>query len=124
MIKARWIDLKPLVNKDITTGLIIKAWEIHGIQTRIEWIRFDKLDELAATHCHKLGFDPDTTLMIYEPPRDNPNCDPIIDEIWEEETKNLTLSNYINCVCCFYPNMTLQKLADSMNQVCALKAFL
>lgn len=124
MMKAQWTDLRPLVDKDITTSLILQAWNIQGIQTRVQWIRFDKLDELGAEFCIELGWDPETTLMIYQMPHDNPNGDPVSDEIFDRELSGPTLGNHINCVCCFYPNMTLTKLANSLNQICRMKAFL
>jgi hypothetical protein len=124
MIIATWKDLRPLINKDISTGLIMKAWYIHDIRVRVGWIRFDKLEEHGIQYCNQNLLDPDTTLMIYQMPQDNPNGDPVSDEIFDAEIGGLTLGNHTTCVCCFYSNMTLNKLANSINQVCNLKAFL
>jgi hypothetical protein len=124
MIIATWKDLRPLINKDISASLILKAWHIHDIRVRVGCIRFDKLEEHGTQFCNQNQLDPDTTLMIYQMPHDNPNGDPVSDEIFDREIGGLTLGNHTTCVCCFYPNMTLNKLANSINQICNLKAFL
>lgn len=124
MIKAQWSELKPLLVKKLNPSLVIKAWNMYNFKSDMKWLRFDKLDELAIEVCNVNNWDPDTTLMLYSPPRDNPNCEPVSQETIDHELDTLSLSNKVLCICSFYQNMTLEKMAKALNQIHNLKAFL
>lgn len=119
------IDLAKLLElKNLTPNLIKEAWEIHNILYVFTWITFFSLEKDATKFTIEMGWDPDSTLVLYTMPMDNPEGVSVDEQTIINELSMPSLVNKAQCTCQFFKDMTLQGLANKINQVKNMRAFL
>lgn len=111
-------DLAGILNSGGSKGIIQEALKLHGIQVTATMFSSQDFDKKCEAHCQERGWDPDTTLAIRAER---------ITEKTDDEVDGL--SDYLQAagadyVVLFVKDMTLQKMADLLNQVIRMKAFL
>lgn len=112
-------EIKQYLLNGVTSNIMADAYDTHNIIYKSAWIRINLLNEVGNAYVLDLGWDPDTTLMLYDLPNGY-NLAPIdgVGSIGYEVVNKLT------CFCFFIKDMTLEKLADMFNKTYKLKAFL
>lgn len=113
-----------LLNEKVTQDLILKSWAINKVHPEIHEFNLIGLEHLIAAFCLQKNWNLDTTLVIYQMPYDNPTGD--LDLAREKSNSNNSLykTNYNMCICSIFPNMTLDKFVQQINQIAKMKAFL
>lgn len=118
-------DLTKLLDLDgLTPCLIREAWQVHNILYVFKWITFFTLEKDSVEFAVEQGWDPETTLMLYTMPTDNQDGISVDEQTILNELSLPSLLNRTQCTCQFFRDMTIQDLADKINQVKNMRAFL
>ena len=111
-------ELHKLKPDNWTISLFNQAIRLQKIPFIWKWMHINHLEFSCAEYAKTLGWEPDTTLVVYVPPPDK-------DKDYSNEIEGeLSKLNTTQCMCVFIENSTLEQFVKDINQVIKMKAFL
>lgn len=119
-------ELRPLIESEgLKADLLAEAFKLISPQSHFLWLDVNEIEQGATEYAIKQGWDPETTLVLYSPPRspaDETDQEPIGDD--SDFDIQIGSLNPNQAVCSLYQNLTVEKLADTINKIVRMKIFL
>jgi hypothetical protein len=114
-------NFKKLGKENWNNATVSEAIDLHHIGYDFKWINKDILHKGTEAYVKNIGWNPDTTLVLYVDPTD-PKQKSNEDAPFET-MEGLSLLNGSQCVCWFIKNITDEKFASIIDQVVRIGAF-
>jgi hypothetical protein len=107
-------ELADLLETNGTAPLILEAIKLRGLEYSINIYSDYECEERCLQHCQRFEWNPDTTLAlrIEKKPED------------EDGLSMFFTNGKSQYIVLFFKDMTLEKLATTINQIIKMKAFL
>lgn len=118
-------QLRPLLELDsLNADLLSEAFKLLDYGHHYIWVDISELEAKATTYATQQGWDPQTTLVLYSLPTPPQPVDPDKEIDLDDFDVQIGTLNPTQAVCSLYPNLTVEKLAETLNRVSRMKAFL
>jgi hypothetical protein len=124
---ATFDDLRPLVEVEkMDAELLAETFRILNYGHHYLWIDKEEIEQKATQYALQQGWDPDTTLVLYSLPTLTQEYVPDPDREIDLDDFDIQIGsvNPNQAVCTLYPNLTVEKLADTINRISRMRVFL
>jgi hypothetical protein len=112
-------DMLKNMKEKFDPALFIETLKINNIPITAHWAKEQELEEACHTYiAQTLKWNPDTTLLYYNPPYISDKKD-LIDVVM-----NLPYSIQENILCLFIADMTSERFIDLLDKTIKMKVFL
>lgn len=125
-------QLRPLLELDHLDGdLLAEAFKLLNCGHHYIWVDANQIEERSSQYAIEQGWNPETTMVLYSPPTPVPTYQEMqkdmgITEPTPDDDFDIIIGtlNPTQTVCSLYPDMSAEKLADTINRVSRMRVFL